>query len=103
VRAIDPDRDTPREPSPTELVGPAGAPASCRALARVPPSSGNAEPAPDCRPAATFLAQLIATAHGLPQTRARRRAEPEDACAVYTAAMAIQIAASRELLELMGS
>jgi hypothetical protein len=40
----------------------------------------------DCRPAAAFLAQLIATAHGAPQTRARRRAEPADACAAYAAA-----------------
>jgi hypothetical protein len=37
------------------------------------------------RPAAIFLAQLIATAHGTPQTRARRRADPADACAAYAA------------------
>jgi hypothetical protein len=35
--------------------------------------------------AATFLAQLIATAQRAPQTRARRRADPADACAAYTA------------------
>ena len=34
-------------------------------------------------PAAPFLAQLIATQMQAPQTRARRRAEPEDAMAVY--------------------
>ena len=34
-------------------------------------------------PAAPFLAQLIATRMQAPQTRARRRAEPEDAIAVY--------------------
>jgi hypothetical protein len=35
------------------------------------------------RPAAAFLAQLIATQMQAPQTRARRRAEPEEAIAVY--------------------
>jgi hypothetical protein len=34
-------------------------------------------------PAAPFLAQLIATRMQAPQTRARRRAEPLDAIAVY--------------------
>jgi len=34
-------------------------------------------------PAAGFLAQLIATQMQAPQTRARRRAEPEEATAVY--------------------
>jgi len=57
----------------------------------------------DGRPAATFLAHLIATAQQLPQTRARRRIEPATACAVYTAAMAIRVAACRELLGIIGS
>ena len=35
------------------------------------------------RPVAAFLAQLIATQMQAPQTRARRRAEPEEAIAVY--------------------
>ena len=35
------------------------------------------------RPAAAFVAQLIATQMQAPQTRARRRAEPEEAIAVY--------------------
>jgi hypothetical protein len=35
------------------------------------------------RPYASFLAHLIATADQLPQTRERRRAEPEDAIAAY--------------------
>jgi hypothetical protein len=34
------------------------------------------------------VAQLIATALQVPQTRARRRAEPADAIAVYAAASA---------------
>ena len=34
-------------------------------------------------PSASFLAQLIATHMQAPQTRARRRAEPEEAIAIY--------------------
>jgi hypothetical protein len=43
---------------------------------------------PGCysRPAATFLAHLIATAQQAPQTRQRRRAEPQDAAALYASA-----------------
>jgi hypothetical protein len=37
-------------------------------------------------PAAPFLAHLIATQMQAPQTRARRRAEPEQAIALYRAA-----------------
>lgn len=35
------------------------------------------------RPSAAFIAQLIATQMQTPQTRARRRAEPEEATTVY--------------------
>jgi hypothetical protein len=38
-----------------------------------------------CRPRADFLAQLIATVARAPQTRLRRRAEPEQAIAAYGA------------------
>lgn len=37
------------------------------------------------RPRADFVAQLIATSSQAPQTRARRRAEPEEAVAAYSA------------------
>jgi hypothetical protein len=37
------------------------------------------------RPNANFIAHLIATAAQAPQTRARRRAEPEVAAAAYRA------------------
>jgi hypothetical protein len=37
------------------------------------------------RPRADFLAQLIATMAQAPQTRVRRRAEPEEAIAAYGA------------------
>ena len=38
------------------------------------------------RPAATFLAHLIATEAQMPQTRVRRRAEPDVAAATYACA-----------------
>ncbi len=40
------------------------------------------------RPQAAYLAHLIATREKLPQTRERRRAEPQDVIAVYAAANA---------------
>jgi len=40
------------------------------------------------RPTAAFLAHLIATAQKAPQTRQRRRAEPQDVAALYAAAAA---------------
>jgi hypothetical protein len=40
------------------------------------------------RPSANFVAHLIATAQNVPQTRSRRRAEPDGACAAYAAAAA---------------
>jgi hypothetical protein len=43
------------------------------------------------RPSAVFLAQLIATAQRAPQTRRRRRAEPNEASTIY-AAVSVQAA-----------
>jgi hypothetical protein len=40
-------------------------------------------PSADGRANADFVAHLIATAAQVPQTRARRRAEPQDAAAAY--------------------
>jgi hypothetical protein len=37
------------------------------------------------RPSAAFLAQLIATAERVPQTRRRRRAEPNEVSTIYAA------------------
>lgn len=55
-----------------------------RALIAIEAAVPNDRAAPMTRhPAAPFLAQLIATRMQAPQTRARRRAEPEDAIAVY--------------------
>jgi hypothetical protein len=63
-------------------------PSSSKALVRL--VSVQDEPhvaAATTRPAA-FLAHLIATRQQLPQTRARRRAEPSDVIAAYQAVMA---------------
>jgi len=54
------------------------------ALVAVNPMRGENRLVPkDQRANAGFLAHLIATATGLPQTRARRRAEPEVALSAY--------------------
>ena len=47
------------------------------------PSPGDHAPRATRHPAAAFVAQLIATQMQAPQTRARRRAEPGEASAVY--------------------
>jgi hypothetical protein len=56
----------------------------------VKPQRGRAEHCQDppmVRPTAPFLMHLIATAQGAPQTRVRRRADPDQAIATYAAAM----------------
>jgi hypothetical protein len=62
-----------------------------RALVPVAPMSakgGHMPPAQtNVRPNAPFLTQLIATADGHPQTRARRRADPNWATSTYAAMM----------------
>jgi hypothetical protein len=63
------------------------APAEQRALVPVPETEPNEAPSPySGRPAAPFLAQLIATERGEPQTRERRRAKPDVAAQAYSAA-----------------
>jgi hypothetical protein len=59
-----------------------------RALVPVssPQSVADDERRPARRNSVSFLAQLIANEHQLPQTRDRRRAEPREALAAYTAA-----------------
>jgi hypothetical protein len=80
--APDPDRDP-------QFVGRTGAQASGRALVPTTSSRSGEGDLKRPQPCAAFLAQLIATAQQAPQTRARRRAEPADARAVYTAATAV--------------
>ncbi|HVZ53985.1 MAG TPA: hypothetical protein VG986_18595 [Pseudolabrys sp.] len=54
-----------------------------RALVLSEPRSARERPAPYRE--STFLAHLIATREQLPQTRARRRAEPDEAVRAYQA------------------
>jgi len=60
---------------------------SSRALIPLEPIAASDTPL-RTRPQAGFLAHLIATKEKLPQTRERRRAEPQDVIAVYAAAVA---------------
>ena len=60
----------------------------CRALVAVSPvkSAETMRRAPAVRASSAFLAHLIATAEGLPQTREKRRLEPQEASRLYAAA-----------------
>ena len=65
---------------------PPAAPMESRALVAVAASTPDGRATPRTRhPQAAFLAQLIATQMKVPQTRARRRAEPAEAIAAYRA------------------
>jgi len=59
---------------------------SCRALIALEPAKSTRHTAPAARQPAGFLAQLIATEQSLPQTRERRRIDPEVGAAIYAAA-----------------
>jgi hypothetical protein len=80
----DPERSEAGQPRDGEILGPAGGALQQTALAGVAAPERGAHGLARCLPpAAPFLAQLIATAQQAPQTRARRRAEPADAAALY--------------------
>ena len=82
---------TPSEPAQracprlaqSEAGTPADLPQPGRALMVVGPGQRAAVDPAGARPSAAFLAQLIATAQRAPQTRRRRRAEPNEASAIY--------------------
>ena len=77
-------RDSASDRSAT---GPGAWPAPGRSLVPLPRGPhGSAGPGRCVPPSPVFLAQLIATAQGVPQMRARCRAAPEDASACYAAA-----------------
>jgi hypothetical protein len=73
-------------PAPREEVPAASEckPAASRALVALS-AAGRSDASLTARPQAGFLAHLIATDRQLPQARARRRAEPQDAIAAYGA------------------
>ena len=58
---------------------------ACVAVVSVTPAVYEAPKLALPRPNASFVAQLIATAEQLPQTRNLRRAEPADALSAYSA------------------
>jgi len=68
---------------PSDASGPSG-----RVLVPLHPIEPAAARRDRTRAGAAFLAHLIAVDRQLPQTRARRRAEPADAIAVYSATLA---------------
>jgi hypothetical protein len=63
----------------------AGRPEPGRSLVPLKAHAGTAATSPYQPPSAPFLAHLIATAQRAPQTRVRRRAEPDLAATVYAA------------------
>jgi len=69
-------------------------PSSQRALTLAAAAPRKARSGPTPRSAPSFLAHLIATRIGLPQTRERRRAEPTEAVAAYRTTSA-RLAAAR--------
>jgi hypothetical protein len=89
---------TPSEPAPAacprlaqydaQVATPAGPPQAGRALVLVGSGQRPAVDPAGSRPSAVFLAQLIATAQQAPQTRRRRRAEPNEVSTIYAAVSA---------------
>jgi hypothetical protein len=71
--------------SDTQTGTPADLPQPGRALIAVGSGRGTAVDPAGSRPSAVFLAQLIATAQQAPQTRRRRRAEPNEVSSIYAA------------------
>jgi hypothetical protein len=88
----------------------AGAVSTQRALVRIAPiepasgisvnPAGNvASRAADGRATAPFLAHLIATVQGAPQTRDKRRADPNRAITAYAAMMHVPESTGQEICE----
>jgi hypothetical protein len=67
-----------------------------RALVALEPAAERRPPAN--APAAPFLTQLLAVKAGLPQTRERRRAEPDEATQSYETSMAPRAPRSGRML-----
>ena len=66
---------------------PAGldSPSPSRALVLVGPAAPDVHPRRPIQRVASFVTQLIANAHRVPQTREKRRAEPTEVIAAYRA------------------
>jgi hypothetical protein len=89
---------TPSQPAPAacprlaqldaQVGTPADLPQPGRALVVVGSGRETGVDPAGSRPSAVFLAQLIATAQQAPQTRQRRRAEPNEVSLIYAAVSA---------------
>jgi hypothetical protein len=77
-------RNRPAVPTSASLGKPEATGRALVPVAPPKPAAGVCTTLP--RPSCAFLAQLIAANRNLPQARARRRAEPHEAIAAYTAA-----------------
>jgi hypothetical protein len=70
------------------MPAPVDSPSSSRALVTLYPAQHETASRRPVERTANFLAQLIATARGLPQARERRRADPAEVIAAYRATVA---------------
>ena len=87
----------PRPAHAAQIGTPADPPQPGRALVLLGPGQGTAADPAGSRPSAVFLAQLIATAQRAPQTRRRRRAEPNVASSAYGAVSAPAVRMGRAI------
>jgi len=81
-RGVDPVSSSPRVEPAADAASPIDRPDADLA-ARAALNQERSGPTPLGRPFAPLVAQLIANVLGLPQTRARRRAEPSHATRAY--------------------
>jgi hypothetical protein len=89
---------TPGQARPAQ----AGTSSGQRALVRIAPAApadGVSLRTAEARPTAPFLAHLIATAQSAPQTRERRRADPDWAITAYAGMMQVPESAGRAVRE----
>jgi hypothetical protein len=85
-RASVPFQDSRRQMRAIASLHSPSASSAGRSLVALTPSCDPQEQPPCSRLSAAFIAHLVATAQQAPQTRLRRRADPETANAVYAAA-----------------
>jgi hypothetical protein len=82
-------QSAPREAASDETRKSDQSTSNSRALIPLSPAASSARPHTTMRQPANFLAHLIATEQAAPQTRERRRLEPELATAAYCAVRAL--------------
>jgi len=85
--------------APAAAAGAISAPSALVEVASARPATGVSPRAAGGRPTAPFLAHLIATVQDAPQTRERRRADPDCATAAYGALMQVPASIGRTVRE----